>query len=102
MVLEEFDEVQDACQDAQIHIRERTDIVASLVWAIEDTVSSYDEIMMDINRALLKKAEEAGLMKRKCSTRVENFDITDMLGQITSCSNCWNGLRCQKHGFQKK
>lgn len=102
MVLQEFDEVQDACQDAQLQARERTDVVASLVWAIEDTVSTYDEIMADINRALLKKTEEAGLMKHKCSTRVEEFAITDMLGQMSTCRRCWNGLRCEKHGFQKQ
>jgi len=102
MVLQEFDEVQDACQDAQLQARERTDVVASLVWAIEDTVSTYDEIMADINRALLKKTEEVGLMKRKCSTRVDEFAITDMLGQMSACHQCWNGLRCEKHGLQKK
>jgi len=58
IVLQEFDDLAKYCENTQQKLDDKTDQVVDLIWRIEDVMSNYDQVVLDINQVLVKKALE--------------------------------------------
>ena len=99
---EEAPAVSSYLDNVILQTEDKYDQMQNVVWGIEDTQQVWENQIDQINLKIFEKANELGLGKNKVEDRFEEFNIVDMVKQVSACENCSKGLRCQQHAITRR
>ena len=69
---------------------------------IEDMNDQFDNVIEDIQKAIVNKSDEAGITKQMMY-EFKEFDIQDTyMANGTFCYACKKGNACEKHGLERQ
>ena len=92
-------------------IDEKMNDVHKTFQEIEDTKENmkemqhkWDDLIQNINEAVIKKALEEKVVKKAMDIKIEDFSIQDtyLAYHTKACETCRNGLSCDRHQFVKQ
>lgn len=97
VVFEECDKIKEYTDEVHVKILDKMNEVSRLIWDIEDIDDTWVGAEKGLNDVILKKNKD--LDKKRHYTEFKTFDILDMVKELSSCKECYEGLNCSQHGL---